>query len=109
MEPTSIEKTNHDELPPEDMTKYARNKRLYEQLKSQGLVVEPVYVDDDPERIDQLVVSVAFPPEVEIMTIGQAVEMLIERTNAWAELVDQPERRVHVRIRNLSAPLADSV
>lgn len=60
---------------PEHMDKYSRNARLYETLKNMGLSVYPIYLDDDPDRIDHFVVS-AGCPDVEATTLVWAKEAL---------------------------------
>ena len=60
---------------PESVDKYTRHRCLFPYLKSLGLVVQPIYVDGDPDRIDQFVVSAAFPPEVPLVTLDQATEL----------------------------------
>lgn len=55
----------------DNMEIWARNQRLYFQLKNMGLHVKAVLCDDDKEgiKIDQIIVSVA-PPTVPIVIDG---------------------------------------
>jgi hypothetical protein len=46
---------------PEHMDKWSRNERLYRHLLGLGLVVDPVFEDDDRTQIDYLVVSSVLP------------------------------------------------
>jgi hypothetical protein len=41
----------------DQMDKWARNARLYERLKAEGLFVEPVYETERQKGIDYLLVS----------------------------------------------------
>jgi hypothetical protein len=43
------------------MDRWSRNERLYQNLLSMGLVVDPIYEDGDPAKINYLVVSVDLP------------------------------------------------
>lgn len=80
---------------PASMDKYTRNRRLYEHLKGMGLVIDPVCVEGDPDRIDQLVVSVAFPPEVELVTLDEAAGRLIERGGIGKKMREDAKKYVN--------------
>ena len=45
------------------MTKWDRNKRLYEHLLAMGLYVDPVYYNGDPNLIDAIYVAADVPEE----------------------------------------------
>lgn len=46
------------ELPlPTHMDKYTRNRRLYETLLGMGLICDPIFADEDCDRIEALYVS----------------------------------------------------
>lgn len=47
--------------PPEHMSRWARNERLYRHLLAMGLVVEPVFADSAQTRIDHLRVTSELP------------------------------------------------
>ena len=46
----------HPEIP-HNMTRFARNRRLYDHLFAMGLFVDPVLVDGNPDKIDSLIVA----------------------------------------------------
>lgn len=48
-------------LPPEHMDRWSRNERLYRHLLGMGLVVSPIFADDDRTMIDHLWVSADLP------------------------------------------------
>jgi hypothetical protein len=56
-----------DDLPPEHMDRWTRNERLYRHLLSLGLVVVPMFADDDRARIDHLWVSIDLPEQVTVL------------------------------------------
>lgn len=43
------------------MTRWARNERLYRHLLGMGLVVEPIFADEDKTQIDHLRVTTELP------------------------------------------------
>jgi len=55
MESALVEISNQSHRDP--MDKWARNSRLYERLKAEGLSVEPVYEAEMPGGINYLLVS----------------------------------------------------
>ena len=67
--------TTESEVVPEPVDMYTRNRRVYEYLKSLGLVVHPIYVDGDPHRLDQMVVSTHHLSGVELLTREQWEEL----------------------------------
>ena len=67
-----------DSLAPEHMDVHSRNQSLYDTLKGMGLFVSPVYVNGDPDHLDQIMVS-AEMPQVELPTLEHAAIVLKER------------------------------
>lgn len=50
---------------PLQMDRFTRNARLYEHLLGMGLCVDPVCIDGDLDKIDQLIVYTA-PPKINL-------------------------------------------
>lgn len=46
---------------PEDMDRWTRNERLYRHLLGMGLVVNPVFANEERTQIDHLIVSTDLP------------------------------------------------
>ncbi len=63
------------EIIPEHMTVWDRNARLYETLKGMGLYVLAIPQDDNPSRIDQIIVSAGLP-KVELSTAKNGAHFL---------------------------------
>lgn len=48
-------------IAPEHMDRWTRNQRLYESLKGMGLYVTPIFDENDPEKINSMVVAADLP------------------------------------------------
>lgn len=57
------------------MDRFARNRRLFDNLFAMGLFVDAVLVDDNPDKIDALLVSTA-PRTVDLLpsNVGSPVQ-----------------------------------
>lgn len=60
----------------ESMTKAARNERLYERLKAEGLFVAVIHAEEGTTEIDSLVVSVEEPT---LEAVGMTGAEVMER------------------------------
>ena len=81
-----------------NMTKFARNRRLYDHLFAMGLFVDPVLVDGNPDKIDSLIVATA-PWTVNLLPVdvaspvkgpevGDVVTTSVDRTSDYGWEID---------------------
>lgn len=80
---------------PHQMHRFARNRRLYEHLMDMGLVVAPILVDGDPERIDCLVVAAA-PWKQNVDVLPSGVGAPLEGAEVVDAVVPAPHNRKNV-------------
>lgn len=96
----------HPEIP-HSMNRFARNRRLFDFLFGLGPYVDAVLIDDDPDKIDSIVVSVdprtvsLLPTRVDAPAEGTEVSDVVTPTHGNRDnVVDFPTVvRVPVTIR----------
>ena len=80
--------------PPKSMTKWARNRRLYETLLGMGLICEPVFADKEGNKIQSLYVSCgefSIPADVHAPVKGSKVIDMVGSPRAYRDnVVDFP-------------------
>lgn len=54
-------------FPPEHMSRWHRNERVYRRLLAEGLVVEPIFADMDGTMIEYMLVSTVLPFDIELL------------------------------------------
>lgn len=82
-----------DDVVPEHMDRWSRNRRLYETLKGMGLYVSPIPEADDPTRIKEMIVAADLPIQQAAEQSAQPSVVLAVQGPEVADVVGTAEGR----------------